>query len=131
MTRAAAERRSGTLFPFTGASLIVSLGEAMLLSRAWSDCDVGLNATTNLLTVVFLVIPGLWLANVLALVVAALALRASSRGDVGRSAPYVVGAVALGAVALAMWVFVATPGWYPDPICPENVPAWWPSWLPS
>jgi hypothetical protein len=48
----------------------------------------------------------------------------------GRVAAVAVVVVELLIIAWVVLAFVATPADYPDHMCPGNVPAWPPSWLP-
>ncbi|MFJ2744398.1 hypothetical protein ACIO3O_32630 [Streptomyces sp. NPDC087440] len=89
--------------------------------RIWRECDVGTAAGFFWAPLALL----LWVATAVLWTVVVWAL--------GR---YGVGvALAAGVVAnlgLVWWVLavVATPADYPDPLCPANVPAWWPEWVP-
>ncbi|RIQ11799.1 hypothetical protein [Jiangella rhizosphaerae] len=105
---------------------VVALALAGLISRAHADCDVGLNAGANLLAVL-MVLPVVW-----GLHAAAFAAASAGVGRVTRRAPagLVAGALTVVLLAWLLFAWVGTPSDYPDPICPANVPPWWPSWLP-
>lgn len=109
-----------------------SLGEAALALRSWAACDVGINASANFISIVFLGLPLLLAGNGL---VAAGTLWAT--GWVTRSSRWrrrwmrVTPALALTVVAYAVWAVMITDASYPDPVCPGNIPPWVPSWVPS
>jgi hypothetical protein len=125
-------RRSGGVVTAAALVIAASLGEAVLALRSWADCDVGINAAANSLTMMHLGLPLLLICNA---VVAAVALWATGRAS--RSSPRrrlwirVTPALALAVVAYLVWAIVITDASYPDPICPGNVPPWAPSWVPS
>lgn len=103
-----------------------AVGLVSLASRVFAACDVGLNAgaTSMALTIV---LPILWGLNVAVFVAAFAVVRATTRR---RSAAVGAGLVALVLVAWLLIAWQVTPADYPDPICPANVPPWWPSWIP-
>jgi hypothetical protein len=102
-------------------ALAVALSAAMAIIQihAWNECDVGLNATARLWSILLFDAPAVLVALTLALV-----------------APWRVGWPRASwlfapALAYAWWALVVTPAGYPDPICPGNVPSWWPDLIPS
>ncbi|MFI2505669.1 hypothetical protein [Streptomyces sp. NPDC018972] len=98
---------------------------SVLLDRAWNDCDIGVNASANLgslvvaSTVMAVVSTSVWV----------LMRRATGRRRL--LTPFLL-TVATG--VLLLWPFMAfwhAPDGYPAPTCPpDNVPPWWPAWLP-
>ncbi|MEU1439277.1 hypothetical protein ABZ438_35120 [Streptomyces sp. NPDC005786] len=96
-----------------------------VIGRAWAACDVGGSAAANGMALLFL-LPLIWVAVAVPWVVL--------HGTVGRR--HHTAALTAGFV-LTLWLswFLVTwlgmPDSYPDPLCPDNVPPWWPSFLPS
>ena len=110
---------------------IISTKAAMtLLSRMWAACDVGINGAANSFGLLFFTAPIVMLSAGFG---SALAFWAIARTARPWSQP--VACVAAALVALVVvWVDLAVEhnpgGDYPSPICDENVPAWWPGWIP-
>jgi hypothetical protein len=103
-----------------------ALGQATLVARAWAACDVGISGANAL--VLLLGLPVLWLMDS---AVFALAAAGVSRMTQSRTAGLLAG---LAAAVLATWLLFAwqgTPSDYPSPLCHDNIPPWWPSWLPA
>ena len=104
-----------------------AFGWLTLVAHAYATCDVGINASANAGS--FLIgLPVLWAVNtyVFAKVFAWVSGPTWRRRALGIVA-------GLGALAFLAWLLFAwqgTPSDYPDPICPSNVPPWWPSWIP-
>lgn len=110
----------------------ISLGEAVLALRAWNDCDVGVNASANFLSIVYLGLPLLLAGNGVAAVIVGWSTWRATRSALRRRF-WILATPTLGLVLLAYvwWAVVVTPSSHPDPICPGNVPPWVPPWLPS
>jgi hypothetical protein len=119
--------------PYSAASWLIGwvvflasgFAASVLLSRAWDDCEIGVNASANLGSVVVA-------STVMAAVstsVWVLMRRATGRRRL--LTPFVL-TVATG--VLLLWPFMAfwhAPDGYPVSTCPpDNVPPWWPTWLP-
>ncbi|MGW4023295.1 hypothetical protein [Streptomyces sp. NPDC005009] len=98
---------------------------SVLLGNAWDDCDIGVNASADLgdlvvaSTVMAAVSTSVW----------ALMRRATGRRRL--LLPFLL-TVATGIVLL--WPLMAlwhAPDGHPVSFCPpDNVPPWWPTWLP-
>jgi hypothetical protein len=103
------------------AALATALVAGVTLA-AWDACDVG-PRPANLLTVA-VVAPGAFLVP--------LGLGAGVRQAVpGRPLSAVLLVLLLAGFVVLALVFAATPATYPAPVCPANVPPWWPDWLPA
>ncbi|MFD3516032.1 hypothetical protein [Streptomyces sp. NPDC058657] len=98
---------------------------SVLLSNAWHDCDIGINAS----------------ANLGALVLASTSMAAAStllwglmRKVTGRRRLLPPLLMTVAAAAPLLWPLMAfwhAPDGYPVSFCaPDNVPPWWPGWLP-
>lgn len=103
-------------------------GLVVLTADAWATCDVGINAAANGFTLLF-VLPLLWGANATAFGVAYATV--SLAGWARRPLAIVAGLLVLTMLAWALFATFGTPAGYPDPMCPANVPPWWPSWIPA
>jgi len=95
------------------------------IGRAWAACDTGNGAAANGMTLLFLT-PLVWIAAAVAWIVV--------RSTLGRRHPKAAWAAGLTLTLWLMWFLVTwlgMPGSYPDPLCPGNVPPWWPSFIPA
>ncbi len=102
---------------------LATLVVVVLTHAAWDTCNVGGNGSANLMTLA-VVAPGLFLV--------ALALGAGVRRVIpGLVLAFVGVALILAGLAALALVYGATPEAWADPVCPANVPPWWPAWLPS
>ncbi|MFJ9720813.1 hypothetical protein ACIRPQ_33575 [Streptomyces sp. NPDC101213] len=96
-----------------------------MIGRAWAACDIGGGAAANGATLLFLA-PLTWIAAALPW----MALHAT----LGRRHPGAALAVGL---ALTLWftwflvTWLGLPDSYPAPVCPDNVPPWWPGFIPT
>ncbi|AVV44480.1 hypothetical protein PYK79_25635 [Streptomyces sp. ID05-04B] len=107
---------------FGGLTAVVSV---VAVGRAWASCDVGVNAGADLGTLLFLA-PVVWLA--------AAAPWPVLRGTLGRTHPRAALVTGLLFTLWFTWFLVTwlgMPASYPDPVCPGNVPPWWPGFLPT
>jgi hypothetical protein len=104
-------------------------GGAALLGHGWAACDVGVNAGANSGTLLFFVLPFLWVVNTFLFGLVFAVVSGSTRLQ------KVLGVLAgLAAVVVFAWFVFAwqgTPADSPDPRCPGGVPIWWPSWIPT
>lgn len=123
--------------PFVGVP--VALFTVRLVGRAWADCDVGINASANSYALFLLVLPVTGLVNTGVFggtfwgTYLGFAQLAKVKRWPGTLAAYAAAFVlALVPLVFSVWAVMdfAIPENYPDPVCPDNVPSWWPSWLP-
>ncbi|MDG4857783.1 hypothetical protein P8605_06370 [Streptomyces sp. T-3] len=127
MSQGAVRQRASAVWPFASvAGLVVSIGGCLLVGRAWRDCDIGVNAVAGSGALALVFVP---------LVAVACAWWGAALGVVGRRAGLAVGALVgvVGSVGVGwgLMAWLGVPEGYPAPICaPDNVPAWWPGWLP-
>jgi hypothetical protein len=104
-----------------GVATVVSVPT---IGRAGAACDVGSNAA-NSLGLLFLT-PFIWVAAAFPWIIL--------HGTLGRGHPR---AAVTAGLAWTLWFtwFVVTwlgmPDPYPAPLCPGDVPPWWPSFLPA
>ncbi|MFD7877646.1 hypothetical protein ACFV5G_26705 [Streptomyces sp. NPDC059766] len=95
------------------------------VGRVWAACDIGINAAADSLTLLFLA-PLIWIATAVVWVVL--------YGTLGRRRP---GTALLAGAVFTVWFTWFLVTWlgivesYPDPVCPGNVPPWWPNHLPT
>ncbi|MGW2841425.1 hypothetical protein ACWCWD_26955 [Streptomyces sp. NPDC001493] len=106
--------------------LLAAALACVLIGRAWTTCDIGGGSYANSLTLVVLFVP-LWLVGTLCWVLPYGLLGRRFHGG---------WAVAAGTAATLFLVwFAATwlgmPDDYPAPFCADNVPGWWPVWIPA
>lgn len=107
------------------SGFLAAAAAGILIGSAWATCDVG-GSSANPLTLVALFVP-LWIVGALCWVL--------PYGLLGRRFhggwPIAAGA---GATLFFVW-FAATwlgmPDDYPAPVCGDNVPEWWPAWIPA
>jgi uncharacterized BrkB/YihY/UPF0761 family membrane protein len=114
----------------TALGIISATAAMTLLSRMWAACDVGINAAANSLGLLFFTAP---IVMLFAAFGSALAFWAVAR--TARRWSQLVACVGAVLVALiVVWVDLAVEhnpgGDYPSPVCDENVPSWWPGWIP-
>ncbi|GAB2919615.1 hypothetical protein [Streptomyces mayteni] len=110
-----------------GAAAALAL--AVLTGRAWQACDVGANAAANSWALLTEVLIGVGTVN--AALFAATYLALPPRNPGRRLGTALAAWLPLTAL-VAWWYFAVhgTPADYPAPLCPENVPPWWPSAIP-
>lgn len=105
---------SGIPTSFAGVSLVGAM---------WNSCDTGVNSSANSMVLIFL-LPVVWVLTTALWTVVHGAL-----GKVDRRAA-VIGAVV--ADLGLLWFLASAVGAmdYPSPACPDNIPAWWPAFVP-
>ncbi|MGC4936529.1 hypothetical protein [Kribbella sp. DT2] len=104
-------------------------GLLWITRRAWDDCGVKLNGVGNGATLLFV---GLPVAMVVNIVLFSVVWRVMKKGGGGKFLMPLTGALIAIAIAdLALFSWAGTPAGMATPICPANVPAWWPEWIPS
>ncbi|MFI6544813.1 hypothetical protein ACIBO9_16385 [Streptomyces prunicolor] len=112
--------RLGVLFG--GLTAVVTVAA---IGRAWSACDIGVNAGANSATLLFLA-PLIWIAAAVPWVIL--------HGTLGRRhrrTALIAGLVFALWLAWFLVTWLGMPDSYPDPFCPGNVPPWWPSFIPA
>jgi hypothetical protein len=108
------------------SAIVVPVLDGALILSAFATCDVGINSGANLMAYALLEFPLVSLAVALAQT-GVLRLTRGLKGA-GVVLPLIAAAVGVSLVHLAL---TATPADYPAPLCPGNVPPWWPPFLPS
>ncbi|MER6323625.1 MULTISPECIES: hypothetical protein [Streptomyces] len=108
-----------------GVFLVSGFAASVLLSNAWHDCDTGVNASANLGSLV--------LAST-SMAAASTLLWALTRRVTGRRRLLWPLLLTTAGAAVLLWPLMAlwhAPDGYPVTFCPpDNVPRWWPAWLP-
>lgn len=104
---------------------VTSLVSIVTIGQVWATCDVGGNASTHSLSLLFLV-PFIWFAAAVPWVVLYGALGRHHRG-----AALAAGLLFSAWFAWFLVTWLGTMDSYPDPLCPGNVPPWWPSFIPA
>ncbi|WP_203882999.1 hypothetical protein [Planotetraspora kaengkrachanensis] len=105
-------------FP-TALVAIVAIG------NIWASCDVGVNAQANAGFLMYIASPLIWFATTVSW-----AVLYGVIARFNRRAALIVGTVFN---LWFLWFLIAyfgADGTYPDPICPGNVPPWWPNFIP-
>ncbi|WP_051947847.1 hypothetical protein [Streptomyces scabiei] len=113
----------GTVFGalFGGLTAVVSVAA---IGRAWAACDVGSGAADGM--TLLLLAPLVWIAAAIPWTIL--------HGTLGRRHRWA--ALAAGFV-FTLWftwflvTWLGMPDSYPDPLCPGNVPPWWPGFVPA
>lgn len=121
-------RLRGAIGPGILVGGVGALGLSYLAARAWSTCDVGVNDAANSFALLF-ELPLLWAANTAIFVIIHAALSGETRRR--RVLALAAGTAAVLALGVELFAWQGTPEAYPDPICPGNIPPWWPSWIPT
>lgn len=107
-------------------SALAALATVMMLGRIWNTCDVGVNNSANSIALLLLYLPGVFTVAAVTTGLAYTGVRRLSGSTMLASFSVVIAAVAVGWVTL--WLFHGDE--YPSPICDNNIPPWWPSWIP-
>ncbi|PWI12886.1 hypothetical protein DI272_01025 [Streptomyces sp. Act143] len=95
------------------------------IGRAWAACDTGIGAAANGMTLLFLA-PLLWVAAAVPWIAVH-----STLGRRHRTAAWAAGLVITLWLAWFLVTWLGMPDSYPAPVCPGNVPPWWPGFLPA
>ena len=104
-------------------------GLVVLTSRAWKACDVVINSVGNGPTLLFVGVP---VAGVVNIVLFSVVFRLSRSGKGSAFLmPFLAAAIAITIADLALFSWAGTPAASAAPICPANVPPWWPPWIPT
>lgn len=105
-----------------GLTSVVSIA---VVGRVWAACDIGANGAADGMTLLGLA-PVVWIAAAVPWVVL--------HGTLGRRHPRAALAAGLVFSVWFTWFLVTWLGMadsYPAPLCPGNVPSWWPSFIPT
>jgi hypothetical protein len=107
-------------------SAMAAIATALLLGRMWSACDVGINSAANSTALVFFYIPVVFAVTA---VFTGLAYAVVQR--LSSSTTFAVSSAVVVSIAV-VWVALALLHGddYPSPICTDNLPPWWPNWIP-
>lgn len=103
-------------------------GLVVMTRRAWDACQVVINDIGNGVTLLFVGVP---VAGVVNIGLFGLVFRLSKGGKGNLMMPLLTAAVAITIADLALFSWAGTPAAAPAPICPANVPPWWPAWIPT
>ncbi len=106
---------------FGGLTAVVSTAA---IGNAWATCDIG-NGVTNGMTLLFL-FPPIWIAAAVPWVIL--------HSTIGRRHRRTTLTAELIFTLWFTWFLVTwlgMPDSYPAPLCPGNVPPWWPSFIPA
>ncbi|MEU0411554.1 hypothetical protein ABZ307_27560 [Streptomyces griseorubiginosus] len=107
---------------FGGLTAVASVA---VIDRAWAACDIGVGAAANSMTPLLLT-PLIWLAAAVPWVILY-----GTLGTRHRRAALTAG------ILFTLWftwflvTWLGMPDSYPAPLCPGNVPPWWPSLIPA
>ncbi len=93
--------------------------------RAWAACDVGGDAGANSMTLLFLA-PLIWMATAVPWV-----MLHSTLGRRHRRTALTAGLVFTLWFSWFLVTWLGMPDSYPTPLCPGNVPPWWPGFIPA
>ncbi|MDX2851589.1 hypothetical protein [Actinacidiphila glaucinigra] len=107
--------------------VVAGYGGMAMLARAWNECEIGINASANFwsLIPVFFAAWG-----------AAALIWAISFGAFGGKSLLLATAMGILGTLCMYWILMAgwrAPDGYPVSVsacAPDNIPPWWPQWLP-
>ena len=114
----------GTGFGFLCGGL-TAVAAIAVIGRAWAACDIGSSAAANGMTLLVLA-PLIWIAASVPWVILYGTLGTRHSGT----------ALTAGLI-FTLWftwylvTWLGMPDSYPAPLCPGNVPPWWPSFIPA
>ncbi|WP_405725591.1 hypothetical protein OG885_03170 [Streptomyces sp. NBC_00028] len=104
-----------------GLTAVVSVAA---IGRAWAACDIGGGAAANGMTLLVLT-PLIWIAAALPWIVLN-----STLGRRHSGAAWAAGLLFALCLTWFLVTWLGMPDSYPAPLCPDNVPPWWPRLLP-
>ncbi|WP_254390264.1 hypothetical protein [Streptomyces sp. AC550_RSS872] len=113
---------TGLAVLFGGLTAVVSVAA---VGRAWAACDIGANAAANSMTLLFLA-PLIWIAAAVPWVILHKTL-----GRRHRRTALITGLIFTLWFTWFLVTWLGIPESYPAPLCPGNVPPWWPSFIPT
>ncbi|MFC9245546.1 hypothetical protein ACFT7S_16445 [Streptomyces sp. NPDC057136] len=99
------------------------MGTVLVIGAMWNSCDAGVNSSANSLVLMFM-LPVVWLVTAVIWTVVHGAV-----GGLGRKAAVLSG---VAANLSLLWFLASAVGGmdYPSAVCPDNIPAWWPAFVP-
>ncbi|NUS25451.1 MAG: hypothetical protein HOV92_14690 [Streptomyces sp.] len=95
------------------------------IGSAWAACGVGGGAAANGMTLLVLT-PLIWIAAALPWIVLH-----STLGRRHSGAAWATGLLFTLCLTWSLVTWLGMPNSYPAPLCPDNVPPWWPRLLPA
>lgn len=104
-----------------------AFGLLWLTRRSWDDCHVTINGVGNGPTLLFV---GLPVALVVNIGLFSVVYKLTRKGGSFRMA-LLSALIAIAIADLALYSWVGTPATTAAPVCPANVPPWWPEWIPT
>ena len=112
--------------------LVIALAQVTFVYSAWDDCGVDSAAGLTTYSLYALGVPALTFLNVVLVALPAEVYhnRAGSRAA-AMLLTVVSVAILVVAVTLILGHFVATPSEPVGTLCVDNVPTWWPEWMPT
>ena len=114
------------------AGLVIALAQVTLVYNAWDDCGVDSAAGLTSYSLYALGVPALTFLNA---VLVALPTEVYYNRTGTRATAFfltvVSVAILVAAVTLILGHFVATPSEPVGTLCVDNVPTWWPDWMPT
>jgi cation transporter-like permease len=108
-----------------GISAAAAVASGLLLGRIWSACDVGIRAA-NLIALTLLYMPVIFVAAAVITGLVYTGVQRLSGSVVVARASTVVAAMAIVWLVQALFHM----GDYPSQVCSDNLPPWWPRWIP-
>ena len=113
----------GCLLPLSAGGVVAG-ATVWVVARIWDTCDVGVNGSANAGVPLFCSLAMWGVFSVLWGLVLTLL------GGRGAGKAYAVAIIAGVVVAWGTIAWIGVLDSYPAPVCPGNVPSWWPGLLP-